>query len=274
MVNSGLNERDMAVSTDGRWVVYTVMEGRRGTLVYMERTDNGWTKPEVAPFSGQYSDLEPCFGPDGRLYFVSFRDSEVGRLYATAWKEGKWTDPMKIAVPVPDTANIYYPSFTTNGDLYFTAKLDDALGGEDLYMSVKTEDGYGQPQNLGENVNSGQQEYNAFVSPDGSFILYNTHGAGPGLGSGDIWVSFHDETGWHKPVNLGEAVNSAAFEYSPSLSPDGKILFFTSHRSMADMPERISLDWLRQQNTAAGNGKGDIYWVSADVIESLRPKKE
>jgi len=263
----------MAVSPDGRWLVYTVMEGRRGTLVCMERTETGWTNPEVAPFSGRYSDLEPCFGPDGRLYFVSLRESKVAHLYAIEWKAGVWTDPVKIQLPVPDTVNIYYPSFTTNGDIYFTAELTDTIGGEDLYMCPVTPEGFGGPVNLGASVNSPQPEYNAFVSPDGSFILYNTHGAGPGVGGGDIWVSFHDESGWHKPVNLGEAVNSTAFEYCPSLSPDGKILFFTSHRPMADMPERISLEWLRQQGSTAGNGKGDIYWVSADVIKAVHNKE-
>lgn len=274
MVNSGLYERDMTVSPDGRWLVYTIMDGRRGTLVYMERTEAGWTEPEVAPFSGRHSDVEPCFGPDGRLYFVSFRETKQGRLFATAWQDGTWADPVRVEVPVPDTANVYYPSFTANGDLYFTAEMPDTQGGEDLYMCPRTAEGYGSPVNLGPVVNSPRGEYNAFVSPDGSFILYNTAGAGPGVGGGDIWVSFHDEDGWHKPINLGETVNSPAFEFCPSLSPDGKVLFFTSHRSMTDYPEQISLEWLRQHHTAAGNGKGDIYWVSADVIASLRPKKE
>ncbi len=270
-INSGLNERDTALSPDGRWLFYTVWEFQRGTLVVMEHTDNGWTDPKVAPFSGVHSDLEPCFGPDGDFYFISFRKDNVARLFRTRYGDTGWATVEPVSLPVPDGVNIFYPSFTTDGDIYFTAELPDSLGGEDLYKCPKTETGYGKPVNLGAPVNSANAEYNAFVSPDGSFILYNTHGAGPGIGHGDIWVSFHDQKGWHKPLNLGEAVNSTAFEYCPSLTPDGRILFFTSQRTTGEIPERITLEWMKQRKRSAGNGQGDLYWVSSKVIEDLRP---
>ena len=57
-----------------------------------------------------------------------------------------------------------------------------------------------------------------------------------------------DDGSWGKPMNLGKAVNSEAADLRPSVTPDGRFLFFTSDRS----------------------GKGEIYWVSTQVIESLR----
>lgn len=270
-INSRLNERDTALSPDGRWLFYSVWEFQRGTLVLMEQTETGWTDPEVAPFSGAHSDLEPCFGPDGFLYFISLRTNNVARLYRTRHTDTGWLTAEPVPLPVPDNINIFYPSFTENGDIYFTAELADSLGDEDLYICRKTDTGYAKPVNLGAPVNSSSAEYNAFVASDGSFILYTTHGAGPGVGSGDIWVSFHNEKGWHKPVNLGEAVNSKAFEYCPSLSADGKVLFFTSRRTTGDAPNPLTLDWLKQRTGSSGNGQGDLYWVSVDVIETLRP---
>src|SRR6185369_5054089 len=63
-----LNERDMAISPDGKELLYTILNSPSGfhTLIYMRKDAKGqWSKPAVAPFSGQYSDLEPAFSADG-----------------------------------------------------------------------------------------------------------------------------------------------------------------------------------------------------------------
>jgi hypothetical protein len=80
---------------------------------------------------------------------------------------------------------------------------------------------------------------NLYVSPEEDFLLFGCDL--PGFGMGDLWVSFRrsaDE--WTEPINLGSEVNTAAIDAAPTLSPDGKYLFYTS--------------------------AGDIRWVSSAVI--------
>jgi Tol biopolymer transport system component len=62
-------------------------------------------------------------------------------------------------------------------------------------------------------------------------------------------VSFDDgQSGWTAPVNLGEGFNTPADEYAPSLSPDGRFLFFSRH-----------------------DGKRcDVYWVAASGLDRFR----
>ena len=118
-------------------------------------------------------------------------------------------------------------------------------------------------------MNSKNGEYNSFISPDGKFLLYNTHGWGQGMGSGDIWVSFKDENGEFKePQNLGEQVNTKYFEFCPSLSPDGKYLFFTSTKSTADITKK-SFAGISIILNSPENGSHNIYWISSEVINQL-----
>ncbi|MCP3981836.1 MAG: hypothetical protein GY716_21240, partial [bacterium] len=73
---------------------------------------------------------------------------------------------------------------------------------------------------------------------------------------------------------LGAAVNSPAADKFPTLSPDGKYLFFVSHRG-ADRSyvfSDLTYDQLMRRNLGPRNGEGDVYWVSTEVIHRLRPR--
>src|SRR3954471_6772164 len=80
IVSSGYNERDMAISPDGTEMFYTIQALRSGIRVIVHRSvADGWKNGETAPFSGQYSDLEPAFSPDGKkLFFASNRPTTKG----------------------------------------------------------------------------------------------------------------------------------------------------------------------------------------------------
>ncbi len=88
-----------------------------------------------------------------------------------------------------------------------------------------------------------------YVAPDESYlVIYSTL---PGnLGQGDLYVSFRRPDGaWTDLRNLGPAVNTPGYDFAPSLSPDGRFLFFTRDR---------------------GDSQGDVYWIPASVIQKLR----
>lgn len=90
-----------------------------------------------------------------------------------------------------------------------------SLGEEDLYVSKKQTDGsWGEPIHLGLTVNSTGYETSPFLSEDGYSLFFSSNGFG-GEGDADIFVSFRmDEswTNWSKPQNLGNKVNSPAFD--------------------------------------------------------------
>jgi hypothetical protein len=85
------------------------------------------------------------------------------------------------------------------------------------------------PRNLGPVVNSAGNEEHPSISRD-NLSLYFVSDRPGGLGRRDIWVSrrLNPNAAWGAPVNLGPNVNSAADERSPTLSDDGRRLYFSS----------------------------------------------
>jgi len=281
-VSTGLNERDAALSPDGRTFAFTVLlAGRRGAIVLMERRGGAWSKPEVAPFSGTYSDVEPAFSPDGsRLWFASNRPVKAGGpskdtdlWYVERTAEG-WSEPVNPGPPLNTPRNEFYPSIARSGAVYFTVGKPSKPSDEDIFVARPSGAGFRAPENLGPAVNSDGPEFNAFVDPGERYLLYTAWGRPGGAGGGDLYVSFRKKDGsWTPPRNLGPDVNSDALDYCPSVSPNGKVLFFTSRRR-GPLPagERLTYESLRRRQNAPGNGLGDIYQVDSRVFLRLAPE--
>jgi len=272
------NVRDFAVSPDGAEIFYSLRGPSGATIISLKRIDNIWSNPEVAPFSGEYFDLEPSFSPDGnKLYFVSQRPLEKGGyekdfdIWYTEKNGTMWGEPVNLGEPVNTEANEFYPSFTSDGTLYFTAAYKESIGGEDIFFSKFQDGKFLQPENVGSSVNTEADEYNSFVSSDGSFLMFTSHGWGKGFGSGDLWVSFKDDNNeFQKPVNMGEFVNTPFFEFCPSLSPDGRYMFFTSNRRSEELKNKASTynDIIAELQSPL-NGSQNIYWIDAGFIKHL-----
>ena len=125
---TALAERDTAWTPDGKQLFYSIYERQRGAILSRSEGLEGWSAPEFAGFSGEYSDLEPFITHDGAwLYFVSKRplpgETEPGEwdIWRIPRTDDGWGDPEILPAPVNDEHKEFYPSLTTDGDLYFTS---------------------------------------------------------------------------------------------------------------------------------------------------------
>jgi hypothetical protein len=248
------------------------------------RTDDVWSEPVVAPFSGEYLDLEPCISPDGeRFFFLSTRpqpgqEEKEGWVYQDIWamdREGDgWGEPYNLGPPVNSEASEYFPSLTVDGTLYFTREGEDGVSA--TYRSRFSDGAYLEPERLGPEVNCGTNRFNVFVAPDESFAVVPALGMEDSLGGVDYYVTFRaDDDTWSAPINMGPEINQPdGREWSASLSPDGAYLFFMSSRLVegAELPfEATTMSQLLTIGAQPGRGSSDIWWVSTEVIEQLRP---
>ena len=285
VVSTGLATRDVAMTPDGDELYFSVTVGARTMIMVTRMEDGVWTEPEVAPFSGRYMDIEPSISPDGeRFFFLSTRpqpgqEEKPGWVYQDIWamdREGDgWGEPYNLGQPVNSDAPEYFPSVTADGTLYFTREGADRVSA--TYRSRLVDGVYAEPEKLGPEVNCGRNRFNVFVVPDESFAIVPAMGREDSLGGVDYYVVFRsDDDLWSEPVNLGEAVNQPeGREWSASLSPDGKYLFFMSSRTTteAGLPLTGStINKLLGISIQPGQGSSDIWWVSAEVIEKLRPR--
>ena len=291
IVSTGLYERDMAITQDGKEIYFCVSMGNNSlTKIIMTKIINDkWTKPEVAPFSknSSYNDIEPFISPDGqKFYFAS--DRPKGKTNAENMEEKEydiwvmdregngWGEPYNFGEPVNSEGNEFFPSLTKDGTIYFTRR-EKGERADHIFRSRIVDGKYEESEKLGPNVNSGRAEFNAFIAPDESYLLVCVAGRQDAVGSIDYYVTFRDENdNWTEPVNLGEKINTTDWkEYSPFISPDGKYFFFMSTQpNFESLKNSDKTTWTQIQNmlNQPENGNPDIYWVDASFIEKLKQK--
>lgn len=275
LVNTGVLTRDLSFSPDGRELFFTVMVGgfAQSAVATMREVDGAWTTPELAPFSrdARWHDLEPHVAPDGsRLFFVSDRSGSQD-LWVCPREAGGWGESTPLGPTINTKASEFFPSTTRDGTLYFTRE-DTAAHAEAIWRARPAPGGgYLEAERLPEIVNGSPTQFNAFVAPDESYLIVCAQGRPGNLGAVDYWVSFRDpDDTWHDPVNLGPVVNGEGREgWSASVSPDGRVLFFMSKRTVHDPLAPRTWASLQAAHGSPGNGLGSIWWVDKDFLTAL-----
>lgn len=101
---------------------------------------------------------------------------------------------------------------------------------EDFYISVKENDFWTKAINVGKPLNTKGNEGAQTILVDGRVMYFTACNRKDGKGRCDIYQSLKVNGEWNTAVNLGVPVNSENWEAQPSISPDGKTLYFVSNR--------------------------------------------
>jgi len=240
-----------------------------------------WTAGEVAPFSGQWRDFDPVFGPSGRLYFISDRprgassqDGEYNVWYLEHPAGG--TEPAKeLGPPVNGSGSVHFVSETSDGTLYVCASREGGIGPSDVYRAVRGASGYAPLESLGPAVNGAEWlNLEAYVSADEKVLIVSAYGHEDALGDSDLYGSRRCGGAWQPLVNLGPDVNSAARDYSPRITPDGRTLLFASERGLPTeaRPKNLTYAELIRRIRGVRNGLGNIYAMPLDAaLVAVKP---
>ncbi len=134
-----------------------------------------------------------------------------GDLYVSDLKGSAWTKPEKLPKQINTKYHETSASFSYDEQsLYFVSdKPDDSFGGYDIYVTHRTPDGgWGEPQNLGQTINTNFDEEGVFMHPDGQTLYFSSNGHAT-IGGFDIFKSVKNSQGeWGHPVNLGIPINT------------------------------------------------------------------
>jgi outer membrane protein OmpA-like peptidoglycan-associated protein/tetratricopeptide (TPR) repeat protein len=200
-----------------------------------------------------------AISPDGKylLYTICVEgyDYIYGAcdIFIAEYKNGEWQKGINIGPPINTQNKETQPSISFDGKtLYFSSKRPGGYGGLDIWKSIKQEDGsWGEPINLGPNINTKLSEEAPFIHPDNKTLYFSTKG-GIGMGEGDIFMSRLGEDGvWGKGINLGYPINTEDSEFSLFVSSFGNIAFIASRRDTVtgsldlysfEMPEHLRPD--------------------------------
>ncbi len=143
-------------------------------------------------------------------------------------------NPVNLGPSINTKLSEYFPTLTVDGQMIlFTRRLTvgdgQGLPGqdfqEDFYISYKANGQWGEAMNAGQQLNTEYNEGASTISADGNLLIFTSNRLG-GLGSCDLYYAFNIGNGWSRARNLGRPVNSRDWESQPSLSSDGKTLYF------------------------------------------------
>lgn len=229
-------EARIAFSADGRECYLTETDATfsHPKLLVAHRGKDGWTEFTAIPFGAKFTFChEPFLSGDNRkLYFTADGDPAVAGnvrdLWVTERNGAGWGEPSRLPAPINSDAAEFYFGQSSDGTIVFASNRPGGQGDFDLYYVEKTAEGADRAVNFGPVLNTPGPEYDPCISPDGRFIVFAAarHG-NPNL---DLYVSFRDNPKrWTTPVPLKGNVNTAANEYAPTLSADGRYLFFVRH---------------------------------------------
>ena len=198
VISTGDYEVSEDFAPDGRtlYFVKSTPDMNFWTLVFSQFENGHWTAPKVAPFSGQYSDADPFVTADGkRMFFISKRplanstDKQPRKLdiwVVEKGKNGEWGEPSNLGPTVNSDESEYFSTLADNGTLYFGSRRTGGKGGVDLYRSRLVNGKYTEPENLGGTVNTEFDEYEPFIAPDESYMIFMASGRPDGLGGFDL----------------------------------------------------------------------------------------
>jgi Tol biopolymer transport system component len=173
-------------------------------------------------------DFNSCFSPDGRTFYFARSHNGKYLLLETEFNGKDWS----AATPVTFVDTTYSnadPFIASDGSLYFISDMpkdpNDTARDFDIWLVKPIDSTWSKPVNVTA-VNSDSTEYYVSLAANGN--LYFASNREGGVGEHDIYVSRMIDGHYSSPENLGAAINSTNMEHDPLISPDEKLLIFTT----------------------------------------------
>ena len=164
--------------------------------------------------------------------------------------------PVSVGPGINTTDDEYWPSITADGlTMMFTRQPNvitnpgfTGVVQEDFYVSNYSGNEWQKAFNAGAPINTIQNEGAQSISSDGSYMFFTACNRPGGLGNCDLYFSALSNGKWSEPYNLGSPVNTSHWESTPSISADGRTLFFSSSRPGGFGGKDIWLTRLNENN--------------------------
>ncbi|MCK5124990.1 MAG: PD40 domain-containing protein [candidate division Zixibacteria bacterium] len=245
-------EYAISMTPDGKEIYFTREMGpnRNRNILVTRWEEDGWTKPEIASFSGRVGDFYPCVSPEGnQIYYNSFRPSKrtletVCDIWFVERTDSGWSFP-PIQMEKPFNPNkAFFISMTKDWTIY-TTDLSKGFDSTQIARSRWVDGGYSDYEIIGSPISTFNRDRHPFIAPDESYIIFDSNRKRDVIANW-MFISFRlPDDSWSEPQPLGQLFKVKAKTTMGVVSPDGKYLFFKSGE--------------------------DFYWVDAKILDKLKP---
>jgi outer membrane protein OmpA-like peptidoglycan-associated protein/tetratricopeptide (TPR) repeat protein len=236
-INTAADEYSPAATADEKTLIFTRQINANEDFYQSIKEDGKWKKATYLSNNintPNYNEGSEAISQDGKFLFFTGcnRPDGLGRcdIYIAQKKGDDWGKPVDLSPPVNTSGWESQPSISADGQtLYFVSNRKGGYGGYDIWKSRLTKGGWGEPENLGPNINTAYNEQSPFIHADDSTLYFCSNGW-PGMGGQDLFVSKLGKDGqWQKPENLGYPINTNGDESGLTITADGVTAFFSSN---------------------------------------------
>lgn len=248
-VNNDQSNFDAVLSGDGKTMAFT-SRSTSGNKVFISFMDKGkWSIPKDITRNLGSSYLTTSFlSYNGEELYLIDNDLKNSEIVVSFLQKNKWSNPVKAAKPINSKANETHVCVTRDGNTaYFTSDRKGGQGGFDIYKVTISGDKWGEPVNLGPNINTPLDEATPFLTPDEKYLFFSSQGHNS-MGGYDIFY-----------VNLEGSSNVKNIGY-PLNTPDDNLFYF---------PTSLTSGYI---STFSPNGLGGLDICSVEIIPQVDVK--
>lgn len=228
-------------------VYFTSIDAKENIYVSKKQNEK-WSTPKIASFSDpNYSDADPFLTKDGSsMYFISERPTHPNdkktdwNIWYAHTENGVWTNPKPLPEPInSEESDEYFFSISAKGNAFFSSNRTGGKGSFDIYtVKVIGANKFSDPQNVGGPLSTEKYEFDPYISPDERFIIFSINENG----NSSLYYSFSDQkNNWTQPQRLGDQINTTRQDFAPSLSGDGKFIFYSNNGKLKWVNSEILL---------------------------------
>lgn len=247
IINSKYDEVMPMISADEKMIFFcrknhpnNYGEFKRDDIWFsIQKPDGSWQEPKNIgfPLNNEYANGVYSISPDGNTLFLAgdyIIDSQlVSGVFTSHRTLDGWSYPQQVNI-----RNFYYYgkyisySLSNEGNILLMGiKREDTYGGQDLYVSFLIgENEFSEPMNLGQVVNTSEDEDTPFLAADGVTLYFSSKGH-KGYGDYDVFVTRRLDSTWQKwsePENLGPSINTKGGDGNYIISTSGKYAYYSS----------------------------------------------
>jgi hypothetical protein len=300
IISGPANDGSPTFSPDGNTIFFSRSSANWTMILESHKVAGQWSKPTIAPFSGEWSDSSPELSSDGSyLVFQSSRPvpaesaapadpAKPPRRVSNIWRVDRvasgWSKPQRL----PDAVNLpgqslWKPSVAADGTLYFTA-IDEKRN-KRLYSSQFVNGAYQQAQPLPFSDGT-KQDVDPEIAPDGSFLIFVSAGRLPDDQKDHLFIVLRKAGAWGPIVPIryaGDANDGYSTDDEPHLSRDLRTVYFTSDRvspvHLPLTPEQAQQNFHRLETTGWFTDYINVWslnltpWLTPDQPEKSSPTK-
>lgn len=307
-INSEFDDGIPSITADGKTLIFTSrrpdtkgsgIDPNTGLYyddIYMATWNsekNAWNSAEGVEGELNSTGHDACMSisPDGNIIYVYrniIKETGSGDIYYSTKKaDGRWSSPKTIDKPINSTFFESSACLSPDGNtLYFVSERNGGYGNADIWKSTKIgKNQWSKPVNLGNIINTEEDELSVFIHPDGKTLFFSSKGHNT-MGGYDIFMTqMQSDLTWHTPVNLGYPINTTKNDEFFVVTADSKTAYITSTKEgglggadiysidMSNYKYPIKIAGMEVKNPVTPIIENKISILKGSVLESSAAQK-